>query len=158
MNPALIGKLAGVKMYVYATLIVLIIVVAIYWFAFKSGKDKGSTTIEQVPLPTDTVSETDEGLSISEATQVRTIAQELHEDMDGWNVFSHKLDPYRDWNNLSDTLFVAVYNDFNTLFADSGETLRQWIEGEKWYTFGMTSIFTELKTNLISRMNRLNLQ
>lgn len=152
MNPAIIGKLAGVKMYVYAALIVLIIVVAIYFV----GRKSGSTKIEQVPLPNDTNS--GKQLTDAEATKVRTIAQELHDDMDGLNLLSHKLDPYRELSNLSDTMFVAVYNDFNTLFADSGETLRKWLENETWYTFGLTSIFAELKQNILDRMNRLNLQ
>lgn len=157
MNPAIIGKLAGVKMYIYATLIILIIVVAIYWFAFRTGKDQGSTTIEQVPLPDD-VTESGVQLTTEEATKVRTISKELHADMDGWNAFSHDMEPYRNLVNLSDTLFVAVYNDFNTLYAESGETLRQWIEGESFVTFGLQSVFMEVRQNILDRMNRLNLQ
>lgn len=101
------------------------------------------------PLPTDTAGGP---LTDAEAEDVRSMAMQLHSDMDGFTVFRDR-EVWRQFMSMSDRLFVAVYNDFNNLFFDEGNgTLRQWIadEGPWWGDF-------DSKANIIERMDRLNL-
>lgn len=101
------------------------------------------------PLPTDTAGGP---LTDAEAEDVRSMAMQLHSDMDGFTVLRDR-EVWRQFMSMSDRLFVAVYNDFNNLFFDEGNgTLRQWIadEGPWWGDF-------DSKANIIERMDRLNL-
>lgn len=99
-----------------------------------------------------------------EGLHIRQMAMRLHSDMDGINV-TRDMDMYNEFLSMSNADFVAVYNDFGELFfAGSGQTLRQWIEGENFAltssVFTPWSIYagTEMKTALLNRFNELNLQ
>lgn len=139
--------------------VLAIIVIAVVYFM---GRKSGSVKIENVPLPSDKGLDSNK-LTDDEGKQVRKITLALYQDMSGINVFSRDIQAFRELNTLSDTLFVAVYNDFNTMYGSEGESLREWIQGEKSWSFNpltmisSDSSFSELKTNIIQRMNRLNL-
>jgi hypothetical protein len=143
--------LGGSKATIYVIAIVAIIgiFVAVYFMGRKSAKMK----IEQVPLPTDQPG--GEKLTGADASLVRTISVALHDDMKGWNIFGHNAKPYNDFLQLSDTLFVAVYNDFDNLYAqENSGTLRKWISSEYGY-YGTQ--FLTLSNTILTRMDRLNL-
>jgi len=146
------------KGYLTAGIIVVVIIVIIYYV----GRKSGSVKIEQIPLPNDSAS--GKTLTEQEGQQVRALSISLYKDMKGLNAFTRNEAAYRELSTLSDTLFVAVYNDFNTLYGKEGETLKQWIENEKSMSLNVLQpwaynfSFAELKETILSRMNRLNLQ
>jgi hypothetical protein len=138
--------------------VILAVVLAAYFVSKFNRPD-----FNQVKLPT-----TSGGtqLTQAEAQKVRSLAMRLHEDMDGLAVpgFRDK-EAYEELLDLTDPLFVAVYNDFGVLYFSEGNgTLRDWIDAENFsYTF---SIFTPwgiatgnaVKDEIFDRMNALNLQ
>lgn len=129
--------------HIFIALAIALVIILVIYFA---GKKAGSTKIEQVPLPDDNTGQ----LSQDQLKQVRELSRKLHDDMDGLNLFGMRnTEIYNQFTALSDTMFVAVYNDFNTLYAgeDNG-TLRAWIDNET----GIPS-----SNIIIDRMNRLNL-
>lgn len=134
-------------------IIVAIIVIGLLVFIYFMGRRSAKTKIEQVPLPIDTAG----GVTITQADalKVREIAKALHDNMKGWFNFGfHDEKPFSDLSNLSDTLFVAVYNDFNTLYGGENDgTLREWITSER----GWSSSWLTIASNIITRMDRLNL-
>lgn len=107
----------------------LIIGVIIYFI----GKSLG--TIKQAKLPGD--EDWGKALTVSESKTVRETVMRIHKDLDSYLV-SVGLRPrdtqaYYDLNNFTDKMFVASYNDFNTLYFDKNKdngTLTQWIDDE----------------------------
>jgi hypothetical protein len=143
----------GSKYAIYV--IIAVVVIGVLVFIYFVGRRSGKVKIEQVDLPSDQPGGS--VLTSQDNAKVRTIAQQLHDDMDGLN-FSHQLKPYEDLLTLNDTLFVAVYNDFNNLFgAENKGTLRQWISDETSDWWWGTS-FSSLVKSIIARMDRLNLR
>ena len=127
----------------------VVIIATIYFIGRSDGKQK----VEAPDLPKDQPG--GEGLSEAESDEVRSITLALHTEMKGLN-FSYDLEPFRRLLTLSDTLFVAVYNDFNTMYPGKG-TLRDWIDSEGG-TFSFASGgFAETQYNILTRMNNLNL-
>lgn len=133
-------------------LIIILSVLGVALILFFIGKKAGSTFIEQIPLPSD---QPGEDLSEEEQKKVRQIAIDLHRALKGWalDIFFRKSNPYNQMLLLNDTLFVAVYNDYNQNFGD-GETLRSWIEND-WY-FSKSDAGTAVVL-ILERMNNLNL-
>ena len=137
-------------MFIIIAVIVIALIVTIYFIGRRSAKVK----VEQVPLPTDQPGAIQ--LTNQEASKVRQIATALHDDMNGLSWGSHNIVPYNDLTMLSDTLFVAVYNDFNNLFASEGDgTLREWIAAEKALP---GSSWINIAGNIIARMDKLGLR
>jgi hypothetical protein len=95
-------------------------------------------------------------LSPADLEKVRTISQDLYDEFNGisWNFLFRGSSPLDAMMLLSDSMFVAVYNDFNTNFASDGKTLRQWILGD-WYW--STSYAHHSADLCIARMDRLQL-
>ena len=130
------------------------VIIALYFLLRKKEPD-----FNQVDLPT-------EGVTESEASQVRELTMRLHDDMSGLAIPGFRdTEAYSNLLTLTDSLFVAVYNDFGTLYyAEGYGTLRDWIDAENFsYTFSILtpwSVFqgNEVKDEIFRRMNQLNLQ
>lgn len=132
--------------------IVVIILTAVYFV----GRGDGTTKIDTVPLPGD--QNWGESLNDSESKKVREITLRLYAEMKGLN-FSYDKNLYREVGALTDELFVALYNDFNQMYADEGKgTLRAWIASEGGGFSFASSSFAEIQAGIINRMNALNLQ
>ena len=114
--------------------------------------------VEQAPLPADNPLSPGAGqLTQEEARQVREISISLYQVLKGWalDIFFRDPEPYQDFMGLSDRLFVAVYNDFNTNYSDGKDTLRNWINNDLYY--GGSRAYHAIEM-IITRMNRLNLK
>ena len=122
---------------------VVIIVAFSIWFYIK-GKKK--TTIATVPVDSPTGENNPNAVSTADITQ---LANELYNDMNGFNWSGHDVTPYQKLDSLSDTDFVNVYNTFNTLHTGEG-TLKQWMDSE-------TYVFNDVTDSILDRMARLNL-
>jgi hypothetical protein len=139
----------------FIVIILAVVIIGIFVFIYFIGRRSAKVKIEQVTLPTDQPG--GYKLSVAESQTVRSIAQNLHTDMKGLNIWSHDIVPYQNYMSCNDTLFVAVYNDFNNLFGSEGDgTLRDWLNGEVggWYN----SNFESVRKSILSRMDRLNLR
>jgi hypothetical protein len=113
-----------------SAVIMLIITVLVCVIIILSRKKQAET----IPLP----AETDWGkaLSDSESATIKRIADALHDDMNGLNLFNRNHAIYVEYNNTSDRIFVGVANYFAQVYGN-GETLAQWIKGEgySWLSF-----------------------
>ncbi len=120
-------------------------------FSYYKGKANGSTKIETVPLPT-------EGgiLTNTDAQLVREIVLKIHNSLHGVGFIFRDEKPFLRLANANDQLFVAIYNDFNNLYAkeDKG-TLRDWINDD-WYQSG-TQTAGAIRS-ILGRMDTLNLR
>ena len=118
--------------------------------SYYKGKANGSTNIDHVPLPT-------EGglLSNTDSQLVREIVLKLHNSLNGVGFIFRDEKPFFRLSNASDTYFIAVYNDFNNMYAkeDKG-TLRDWINDD-WYQSG-TQTAGAVRA-ILGRMDSLNL-
>lgn len=107
-------------------------------------------------------------LTGQEATMVRSITQRLWTDIDRWNnpwFASRDTETWKQYLELTDPLFIAVYNDFGSLYyGRAAKTLKDYLREEN---FSLTSsVFmpwgvwsgTQLKDALLERMDNLNLQ
>jgi hypothetical protein len=122
-----------------------------YW-----GKSEG--TIKPVPLPSDPGQPGAGQLTPEQGAQVRAMSISLHDDMEGANIISRNIQLYKDYANYSDTLFTAVYNDFNTLyFKDNKETLTEWVKNENFWGTDFIEGST-IKEQLLNRFSKLNLK
>ncbi len=129
--------------------IILLLLILLAWYFYKRGKR--TTTIQQAPgqLP----GQGSNGPNISGASndELKTLSQELYQDMSGYNWIGHDIEPYQRALALNDGDLVKLYNAFNTLYqADSKQTLKQWIEGEKYFNHEVTDA-------LLLKMAKLNL-
>ena len=130
----------------------IILILIVYYI----GKGKG--TIKPNELPDDT--SWGGSLTPEQSTNVRALSRRLYKDMDsymvsvGWT--QRDKEAYFQLLGLSDTLFVAVYNDFNDLYFDKGKgTLTQWIDDENFVlTHGASG---DVKDAIMLRMQKLNL-
>ncbi|MDD5358577.1 MAG: hypothetical protein PHX80_05480 [Candidatus Nanoarchaeia archaeon] len=140
--------------FVIIIIVVLVMIglfITIYFIGRRSAKNK----IEQVKLPSDQPG--GEKLTAEQAVQVRNISTALHDDMSGWNIniFSRNMVPYNQLMQASDTMFVAVYNDFNNLYSSENYgSLYKWISEEK----SVSSDWRNTAYSILQRMERLNLR
>ena len=131
---------------------VILILYLIYRFGRRRGEDDAS--IEQVPLPVDPGGGV--SLTTGQATQVRATASKLWEELDSAGIWGRDTQPFQDYLVLSDTLFVAVYNDYNNLFgAMDQRTLRQKMEDENLFWAGVR--VKPLFAAIYDRMDKFNL-
>lgn len=139
----------------FIVIILAVVIIGIFVFIYFIGRRSAKTKIEQVQLPSDQPG--GGKITAEQNTLIRNISTALHDDMDGLNlnVFSRNMEPYNQLLQTSDTLFVAVYNDFNTLYGSEGDgTLADWIRGEKSFD----SNWRNTAYSILERMNRLNLR
>jgi hypothetical protein len=129
------------------SLVVLILLIIAGIYIYRQGKKK--TTIQALPgeLPGNPGSGNVNGASNDE---IKSIANDIYEDIDGFNVFGHDNKPYDSAVLLNDTDIVKLYNTYNTLYqAKLGETLTQSLENEKFWE-------NTNPDNLIKRLKKLN--
>ena len=108
-----------------------------------------------VKLPDDAPNSND-SLTQAQQTQVRSISEGLYRVLRGWSwdIFFRDPEPISQMLSLSDTLFVAVYNDFNYCYGGGKGTLRDWLEGDWWFS---KSDAGTLVQEVIKRLDKLNL-
>ena len=118
--------------------------------SYNKGKANGSTNIDHVPLPT-------EGglLSNTDSQLVREIVLKLHNSLNGFGFIFRDEKPFFRLSNANDKYFIAIYNDFNMMYAkeDKG-TLRNWINDD-WYQSGTQTAGAVI--TILGRMDTLNL-
>ncbi len=145
------------KTYMIVIGIAVVVIAVIYFIGRKAGKN-ASYNPWQAPLPEDAPHGT--GLLVVDGAKVRTIADDLYADLDkwDWNPFTmvRDVDVYKRFNSLSDTEFVAVYNDWNARFSSefNGKSLLVVIKGE--YSWGLGQ-FNSLRDSILQRCDRLKL-
>jgi len=127
---------------------IAILVLAV--LSYNKGKANGSTNIDHVPLPT-------EGglLSNTDSQLVREIVLKLHNSLNGFGFIFRDEKPFFRLSNANDKYFIAIYNDFNMMYAkeDKG-TLRNWINDD-WYQSGTQTAGAVI--TILGRMDTLNL-
>jgi hypothetical protein len=148
------------KMYLIIGVVVSILVIGI--LIYKSGKKKGS--VEQAALPDDMPILSASGakigtLTTDQAKTVRELSQKLFTEIDSWGTVNDE--PFKQLVELSDTLFVAVYNDYSkNYYSKTKKTLAQSISG--LYSLGSYSTVTvgtsQLKETIMNRFAKLNLK
>ena len=128
---------------------VLIIALILYiYFTGKAAGKKGKAVV--IDLPKDIPGDNSQGITTT-AGDIRRIATAMHDEMNGFNWSGHDYTPYEEYSRLSDTGFVAVYNDFNKrYFSEGNGTLKQWLIDENFYGSVVDQI-------IFPRMARLNL-
>lgn len=135
-------------------IIIAVVVLGLFIFIYFIGRRSAKINVEQVTLPSDQPG--GYKLSPQEVEYVNQTAQALHRDMDGIN-WSHDDQPYQNFLSSSDTVFVAIYNQFNKLFSNENEgTLREWLESEVGGSWNPQ--FNKIRMFIIERMDRLNLR
>lgn len=127
---------------------IAVLVLAI--FSYYKGKASGSTKIEAAPLPTE-----GGALTSTDSQLVREIVLKIHNSLKGvGNIFRDEK-PFLRLANASDKLFIAIYNDFNNLYAKAEKgTLRDWINDD-WYQSGTQT--AGAVRSILGRMDTLNL-
>lgn len=150
----MVSQVAKKINWTYVIIGALIIGLILYiYFTGKAAGKRGKATIIDLPndIPGPVQTPGSQGISAT-AGDIRRIATAMHDEMDGFNYSGHDYTPYEEWARLSDTGFVAVYNDFNKQYFSEGEgTLKEWLQNE---TFTLGDIIDEV---ILPRMGRLNL-
>lgn len=130
---------------------VIVIAIIIYYI----GKSMGKFSNTPNPLPKDDGSGAGT-INEFEAQFIRQTVERMHYDLDSYLVASmlsnRDNQVYVDFSTMSDTLFVATYNDFNNLYLkeDKG-TLKTWISDE----YGLDG---DVQTIIMQRFAKLNLK
>ena len=140
------------KTYLIVGLVALLLIIGVALFFYFKGKK----TTTQAPLLIDNPDgqPTGQGNNVYgvSAGEISRISDALHNDMAGFNLFGHDVQPYQDLIALSDTDFGKVYNDFNTKYQpNSGSTLTGWINSESF-------AFNDVADSIRQRLGRLNLK
>ena len=139
-------------------LVIAIVLGLLAWYIYDKGKD--SASVEQVPLPSDDPT-VPGGVAITkaQAQQVRDLSNRLYAEITSFGIINDQ--PFNTLLAMSDTLFVATYNDYAKLyFKDRKKTLKAEISG-LWSlgTFGsVLAGNTDLQNALLNRFSKLNLQ
>lgn len=149
-----------------ALMIAILVIIAVVYFYTKARK---RVKYLNKPVPVDFIlydangQPTTVSLTQEQVDEVKFIAAGLYIDMDGVSNLLTGRDavPYERLASASDTIFVAVYNYFNTMVADEGEgTLRTWIEDENysWTDNAWNQdTYTLVENTILPRMERLQL-
>lgn len=136
------------KTHIWIAVIVLIMLVGLGYFFYRKGKK--TVTIQS--LPNDLPGGPTGGIAGASNNEIKLVANALYDDMKGYNYSGHNYAPYSQAIAFSDTDIVKLYNAFNTLYqTESGETLKQWIEGESYY-------YSDIPQSLLARFAKLNLK
>lgn len=108
---------------------------------------KKFSKVKNVPLPKDT--NWGRTLTEVESNDVVRIADALHKDMSGWNIWGHDQRVYQEYSMTTDKVFVAVANYFAEKYGN-GENLAQWIADEAF-------AFSALTDSIISRLQHFGI-
>lgn len=142
-------NVGGIKLnltYVIIGIVVLILLIAMGWYFYRQGKKQ--VTLQSLPgeLPGNPQSGNVLGASNDE---IKRIANDLYDDMKGFNIWGHKQAPYDQANLLNDQDIIKLYNTFNAMYQkESGETLTSWLSNENG--LGVSGSL------LINRLKKLN--
>lgn len=135
------------RLQIIISVIVLLLLAGLAYFFYRRGKKQ--VTLQYLPgdLPGNPSSGNVSGASNDE---IKSLAIELHSDMDGFNAWGHDYAPYERASQLSNTDLVKLYNAFNAMYqTQSGETLTSWISNERYTR-------VDLPSAIISRLIKLN--
>lgn len=108
---------------------------------------KKFSKVQNVALPKDT--NWGRTLTDVEEEQVIRLADALHFDMNGWNIWGHDKSIYQEYSMTTDKVFVATANYFASKYGD-GENLAQWIKKEAF-------TFSSLTDSIISRLQKFGI-
>ncbi|MBL7105666.1 MAG: hypothetical protein ISS18_15175 [Bacteroidales bacterium] len=131
---------------------IILIVLIIYWVGKRAGK-RAAGVVDPTTLPSDIPGM--EQLTDEENNLIMQISVDLYDDMRGWRFFTGTTGekPLLALMETSDTIFVAVYNYFNEVYAKANikkwGTLKQWIKDDKGRR--------KTKESVLDRMDRLGL-
>lgn len=103
--------------------------------------------VKEVALPRDT--NWGKSLTDVEEDQVIRLADAMHFDMNGWNIWGHDQSIYQEYAMTSDKVFVATANHFAAKYGE-GENLAQWIKDEAF-------TFSSLTDGIISRLQKFGI-
>lgn len=150
-------ELLKYKIYFIVVGIAILVIGIIYFIGRRAGK-RAADNPWQAPLPTDIG--TGDGSSNVDFVKMRAITDKLYADLDQWDwqpFFTRDVDAYKEFLALSDTAFVAVYNDFNSRFSKefSGKSLRAIIRDET-VSWGLGQ-FVSIRDAIEQRFGRLSL-
>jgi hypothetical protein len=129
------------------TIVVILLLVGLGWYFYRQGKKK--VTLQALPgeLPGNPGSGDVTGASNDE---IKRIANDIYEDIDGFNVLGHNNEPYNASILLNDTDIVKLYNTFNAMYQQElKETLTQALINEKFWE-------NKAPDTLIARLKKLN--
>lgn len=116
------------KIKIYIAVAVLLFIIGLAWFFYKRGKKQ--VTLQSLPgeLPGNPSSGNVTGASNDE---IKSIANNLFEDISGLNFLGHNQAPYDAANLLNDADMIKLYNTFNTQYqAELEETLTVALDNE----------------------------
>lgn len=146
------------KLIVIGIIALIILIVGI--LIFRAGRKKGSVNVSApiIDNPADPSKNTTPATSTSD---IQKLAQLVHKDMDGSNLY-HDTDL---WVSrvltLSDTDLARLYSEFNLAYEkESGETFTEWI-GNEMHWVAVPFLTTEWETiqkTLLTRLTGLNLK
>lgn len=145
------------KNYVWGTILVIGILTGIYYY----GKKKGTNL--PVTLPVDDA-KNQNSLTESEKQTVTKIGNDINTELGYWSWGN--IAPL--WSNdqetalfellgVSDKVFVAIFNYYNTNFVSPPDTLKTKLKSYNKWRFGYNPE-SDIIDNIILRMNRLGLQ
>lgn len=121
------------------------LVAFVVYLIYRWGKQAGG----MAPVPTDNGTV----VTQADAQKVRETSLKLKQDIYGANIWSRDTEAYYTLSEMSDTLFVLVYNDYKAL---TGKSLREDMTGE-YYTWNSITLSGVIQS-IYGRMDRLNLQ
>jgi hypothetical protein len=137
------------KYQLYLLAIVAVFIIGLSWFFYSKGKK--TVTLQNLPgeLPGNPDSGNVRGASNDE---IKSIATDLYQDLNGFNIFGHDSGPYDRANLLDDIDLVKLYNAFNTQYQkESNQTLTQWLDSDVFAPWGYITM-----NNLRKRLIKLN--
>ncbi len=145
------------KLYIWLAITIVILLLTVFYVGKNWYRISGPGTVD---LPNDDPTGNGNGntneLTDSQKAKVSNVTDALYKDINNWNFF-HESKPYQDLLSLSDTLFVAVWNEWNKKHYKDGNLrkrlLDEWGNSVIWYH----TEFTALKTSIIAKMDKLNL-
>jgi len=141
--------LKQVKGWMFVTVFVIIIVLVIFFWGRKTGKNKFN------PAELPNKEKWGKELTPTEAAKVRSISGALHDDLSGYRwLKTFDIDTWREFLGLDDRMFTAVYNDYSSQYLAEGGTLKQVFRDE--WTAGSAKL-GEVKERILDRMDSLGL-
>lgn len=148
-------KLSTLFPYLIGGGILIALIYYVYTKIYNTGKAAGTKEPEKLPID----KPWGNTLNTEQSNQVRAMSTKLHDLMKGASLLYADYQPFQDYLTYSDTMFTAVYNDFNDRFYNEPdfwgsprkESLKSWIENE--YT-----LWTAVKDPLLAKFQKLNLQ
>lgn len=146
-------KLTKTQNTIITALVVILIVLAIYYYGRNRGKNAASEGNQSV-LP----DKTDWGKSLSEveSAEIQRLAYAMYQDMKGVNVMPRDMAIYTAYLSSSERIFVGTANYFYDNYG-TGENLAQWIEKESFF---MTNAGTgkTIAEQILERLNKFGIK